>query len=170
MTSNPKPNVRLPTGLQPTTEGELDCFFPQKFPLTAQPVPPHAGRAKPGNSSDRALHKASSYRACNQVLGSAPSLPLEISHYGFSHPPVGVCSSPVGPKALPGVCPSKRLREDCRIALRQAGLPKPRANVFKRLPRSLWVPTSTSSLQFLKPREPFLLTQPPSLASELLDI
>lgn len=122
MTSNPKPNVRLPTGLQPTTEGELDCFFPQKSPLTAQPVPPHAGRAKPGSSSDRALQKASSYRACNQVLGSAPSLPLEISHYGFSHPPVGVCSSPVGPKALPGACLSKRLREDCRIALRQAGL------------------------------------------------
>lgn len=146
------------------------------FPIIAQPVPPHP--AEPGRASHwirRFLGRtptepAKPFKLLNQVLGSSPSLPLEISRDGFYHKPVRVCSPLVIPRLYLESVHPKACREDLQESSKEGFPGALKANAFKGLPQSLWVPTSTSALQFLKPRGPSRLTLPPPLASELLDI
>lgn len=83
----------------------------------------------------------------NHVLGSASrNWPLRLLS------PAGAgLQSTCGPEALPGVCPSKGLQGGPRESRQDSQKPL-KANAFKCLPRSLWVLTSPSALQFLKSR------------------
>lgn len=92
------------------------ALFPTKVspysPSSLSPSPSPPARAEPNKTSHRIgrfkgelLHSLQNpVKVLNQVFGLAPSLPLEVGHFGFYHPSMRVCSPFVVLRLLPGVC------------------------------------------------------------------
>lgn len=104
----PSPTSGYPQVYSSVLKENSGCSFSPKVspysPSSLSPMPPpqlpSQAREEPNHTSHRIgrfLRRAPTQPAkpcqvLNQVLGLAPSLPLEIDHFSFYHPPVRVCS------------------------------------------------------------------------------